>query len=366
MSASDTWGAEYMQKRIGWCSPYLRNKKQITIKTKYGKVQSNNSRRRKNFRKNKTLSDWGRSSYGEFIDYSYEKTVSENFSNWVKRFKTLNNEVLNDNITIDDINNYIKGHFDESMYTYKNYRINDLFLIENVDEIFGESKIKAIDFNNKKDFPINRMFQFYNLRPCGTYDIGNLTEKYASEKMDLLAFPNEYNLFNEIGNDYIINYYPEKVELNNNVLKITLKIDNPITDSLQTVDIVNKISHYFSDEMNVGKIEKNFDLIIAFDYNNISCNVFDEFDSRSLFSEGFKEDEYNDLVILYDRAPWYPNEEAQKIIKNVFTNISENFVNDTQYSIFNEIKKVSEQENIEYEKVEEIVMNYLWQSFMSW
>lgn len=308
---------------------------------------------------------------GSFVD---NKSYLYKYNKWLNTFKTFNEEYIDQEDSIKDLNKYIYNSANYVFFDITNFEYGEDGQIKNIDKLYGDSLLKAKEFNEENSNALSKLFKYYNLRPSETTSfLEEYIDEAGSPKTKYEPFPEENNLIAELNYDYVINYYPKKVELlDDNALRITLQIDAPIFDTYQANQIRNKISHYFTDSRMIGNVDRNtkdFDVIISFEYKNISNNMFDEFDSFSIFAEGtdYQDDppfKYNDLVCLYQKAPWYPNEYAQTIIKDVFASINTKIVNNESCSIFEIMKDVSKTSHIDYKTVENIVISYIFQNFI--
>lgn len=212
---------------------------------------------------------------------------------------------------------------------------------------------------------------YYDLIDLGSVNLG----KY--EKLDY--YPEGYNYF-AYHNNYFFYYYPTRVEkVSDNKYLIDVETSLPAT-RLAIEEAFYQITSNFN--RNYGTdfeapyfkdYDSKFDIIVRINNTNMNKGMILDYAMGSVLYPNLLGDSYiSGDFSSYDRVtdkglrcsealdyiPWYPNEEAQKLLSVYFTYAKEAFDSDSFFSIVETIERSAKDLNMELADAKKIIYSY--------
>lgn len=236
----------------------------------------------------------------------------------------------------------------------------------------GAQYIIYSDFIDHKDSSyINPLLAFLHVNP----NYFHIFQSYNNGiKVNYDPFPEEYNYFKDNQN-YFTTYVPSKItKIDDKTFIVDVEVDKPV-DKIGATQIYKAIyRHFVEDEINPITFENcKLDLSVRINYKgNINHYMLPDFifDSLTPTLIQLPNNNHNNISTKFGSMigvpDWYPNEEAQQWVNDYFAKESEAYLSNSQFSIFDTIKEISNKYNAEYDDVENVIMSYYYRRIMNY
>ena len=205
------------------------------------------------------------------LDYKYN-TLYKNYKNLDKSNTQLEQVIYNINKYTTNIksniwlNPLVTYNYNQLINKY-NYTNNE-YIIGEYDDILN-SKQGLIKYNiNNND---NILYISNNIKSIKLY-IDSLSYYLLNNNTkDLYIIDNDYNLYNNI-----LEYYPNRIILNNNDYNLNYLYNKELKDSIIIVRNINndKLDNYIYDNIKKSKLNNNNIIIIDSNYDNIKIKYY--------------------------------------------------------------------------------------------
>ena len=191
-------------------------------------------------------------------------------------------------------------------------------------------------------------------------------------------FLDKYNYYKENSNYYLF-YYPIAVtRTGEKTFLVDIETSLPVTDYTAEIiyyQIETKFNQTYTFMNNTYALEKEkypekMDIIVRLNNNDLNKGmVLERYMSSVLYPELATDYTMKHDANIYDsylrcnytdrqEIPWYPNEEAQMLLKAYFTYAKEAYDNNTYFSFTETIKKVADELDFDFKEAESIVYSY--------
>lgn len=191
-------------------------------------------------------------------------------------------------------------------------------------------------------------------------------------------FLDKYNYYKENSNYYLF-YYPIAVtRTGEKTFLVDIETSLPVTDYTAEIiyyQIETKFNQTYTFMNNTYALEKEkypekMDIIVRLNNNDLNKGmVLERYMSSVLYPELATDYTMKHDTNIYDsylrcnytdrqEIPWYPNEEAQMLLKAYFTCAKEAYDNNTYFSFTETIKKVADELDFDFKEAESIVYSY--------
>lgn len=313
--------------------------------------------------------------YYKFLNqYDYEK--------YDKAINYVNQPDLVNKIAyyIDKIDNYYKNSNGELSEVLANYQHSFDILAEG--EYGGTKLFKDLYRTYNADKSCNPLQTYLASRYTDYQSLVHELESMAipsnSNAYEIDLFLDEYNYFSENKNYYLF-YYPVSVnKVDEKVFLVDIETTKPVND--YTAEIIyyqietkfNQTYQFMDINASITKEEypEKMDIIVRLNNNDLNSGLLlERYMSSVLYPElatdytmrhpnniydNYLRNSYNDR----QEIPWYPNSEAQELLKVYFSNAKEAFDNNTYFSFSESIQKAASELDFNYAKAQSIVYSY--------